>query len=195
MKSLLLTTKSQGDGYMESKYLKFCPVCNKTGQNSMDWCFNEKSIEFLKGYHIFEPDGGFGKICPSCKKGVLEDSIITYEELEIIQDTSDSDRKFLEAMIDLKQKDPIEYQLKMSQFKANLSQQESAKQVAEQKSNTPQLTCPKCGSTNIAEGTRGFTLTTGFIGSGKFHYVCKDCGNKWKPGSMLEILQRANNGN
>lgn len=65
----------------------------------------------------------------------------------------------------------------------------------EQKSSTPQLTCPKCGSTNITEGTRGFTLTTGFIGSGKFRYVCKDCGNKWKPGSMLEILQRANNGN
>ena len=100
---------------MEGKYLKFCPVCNKTGQNSMDWCFNEKSIEFLKGYHIFEPDGGFGKICPSCKKGVLEDSIITYEELEIIQDVSDSDRQFLEAMIELKKNDPIEYQLKMSQ--------------------------------------------------------------------------------
>lgn len=98
-------------------------------------------------------------------------------------------------MIDLKQKDPIEYQLKTSQFKANLSQQESAKQVMEQKSNTPQLTCPKCGSTSITEGTRGFTLTTGFIGSGKFRYVCKDCGNKWKPGSMLEILQRGNNGN
>ena len=32
---------------MEGKYLKFCPVCNKTGQNSMDWCFNEKSIEFV----------------------------------------------------------------------------------------------------------------------------------------------------
>lgn len=76
------------------------------------------------------------------------------------------------------------------------TQQQSAKQVAEQKSNTSnQITCPKCGSTNITEGTRGFTLTTGFIGSGKFRYVCKKCGNKWKPGSMLEILQRGNNGN
>ena len=130
---------------MEGKYLKFCPVCNKTGQNSMDWCFNEKSIEFLKGYHIFEPDGGFGKICPSCKKGVLEDSIITYEELEIIQDVSDSDRQFLEAMIELKKNDPIEYQLKMSQFKASLKQQESSKKVEED--NKPK--CPNCHSTNI----------------------------------------------
>ena len=130
---------------MEGKYLKFCPVCNKTGQNSMDWCFNEKSIEFLKGYHIFEPDGGFGKICPSCKKGVLEDSIITYEELEIIQDVSDSDRQFLEAMIDLKKNDPIEYQLKMSQFKANLGQQESNKPKEEDN----KVHCPYCNSTNV----------------------------------------------
>ena len=130
---------------MEGKYLKFCPVCNKTGQNSMDWCFNEKSIEFLKGYHIFEPDGGFGKICPSCKKGVLEDSIITYEELEIIQDVSDSDRQFLEAMIELKKNDPIEYQLKISQFKANLKQQVSNKKVEEDN----KVHCPYCNSTNV----------------------------------------------
>ena len=137
---------------MEGKYLKFCPVCNKTGQNSMDWCFNEKSIEFLKGYHIFKPDGGFGKICPSCKKGVLEDSIITYEELEIIQDVSESDRQFLEAMIELKKNDPIEYQLKMSQFKASLKQQESNKKV-EEDNNTPH--CPYCNSTNIKKITTG----------------------------------------
>lgn len=48
-------------------------------------------------------------------------------------------------------------------------------------------------SSEVTEGTRGFTLTTGFLGSGNFRYVCKRCGNKWKPGSMLEILQRANN--
>ncbi len=75
------------------------------------------------------------------------------------------------------------------------TQQESVKKVAEQSGSNNQLTCPKCGSTNITEGTRGFTITTGFVGSGKFRYVCKNCGNKWKPGSMLEILQRANNGN
>lgn len=165
---------------MEGKYLKFCPVCNKTGQNSMDWCFNEKSIEFLKGYHIFEPDGGFGKICPSCKKGVLEDSIITYEELEIIQDVSDSDRQFLEAMIELKKNDPIEYQLKMSQFKANLKQQESQQKEQEEKSKN-QIHCPKCNSTSIQTINRGYSLLTGFLGSGSPRNVCQKCGYKWKP--------------
>lgn len=165
---------------MEGKYLKFCPVCNKTGQNSMDWCFNEKSIEFLKGYHIFEPDGGFGKICPSCKKGVLEDSIITYEELEIIQDVSDSDRQFLEAMIGLKKNDPIEYQLKISQFKANLKQQESSKKVEED--NKPK--CPTCGSTDIQKisGTKRW-FSTGLFGLASSNVgktmECKKCGYKW----------------
>ena len=164
---------------MEGKYLKFCPVCNKTGQNSMDWCFNEKSIEFLKGYHIFEPDGGFGKICPSCKKGVLEDSIITYEELEIIQDVSDSDRQFLETMIELKKKDPIEYQLKMSQFKASLKQQENSKPKED---NT--LRCPTCNDTKVKK----ISATSKVVGASMFglfsktarsQFKCEQCGYKW----------------
>ena len=165
---------------MEGKYLKFCPVCNKTGQNSMDWCFNEKSIEFLKGYHIFEPDGGFGKICPSCKKGVLEDSIITYEELEIIQDVSDSDRQFLEAMIELKKNDPIEYQLKMSQFKASLKQQENSKKVEDD--NKPK--CPNCHSTNIKAIT-GTERVMSIMGLGIFSkkinksFKCLNCKYTW----------------
>ena len=165
---------------MEGKYLKFCPVCNKTGQNSMDWCFNEKSIEFLKGYHIFEPDGGFGKICPSCKKGVLEDSIITYEELEIIQDVSDSDRQFLEAMIELKKNDPIEYQLKMSQFKASLKQQESNKKVEDD--NT--LRCPTCNSTKVKKISAtskvvGASMFGLFSKTAKSQFKCEQCGYKW----------------
>ncbi len=77
-------------------------------------------------------------------------------------------------------------------FLLSITQQESSKA---QNDNIPKLTCPKCGSTNITEGTKGFSLMTGFIGSGKFRYVCKNCGNKWKPSSMLETLQRANNKN
>ena len=165
---------------MEGKYLKFCPVCNKTGQNSMDWCFNEKSIEFLKGYHIFEPDGGFGKICPSCKKGVLEDSIITYEELEIIQDVSDSDRQFLEAMIELKKNDPIEYQLKMSQFKASLKQRENSKKVEDD--NT--LRCPTCNSTKVKKISAtskvvGASMFGLFSKTAKSQFKCEQCGYKW----------------
>ena len=43
--------------------------------------------------------------------------------------------------------------------------------------------CPKCGSTSIATVNRGFSLLTGFIGSGKPMNVCQMCGYKFKPGS------------
>lgn len=44
-----------------------------------------------------------------------------------------------------------------------------------------QVKCPKCGSTSITAGQRGYSLLTGFIGSGKTMNRCANCGNKWKP--------------
>lgn len=44
-----------------------------------------------------------------------------------------------------------------------------------------QIHCPKCGSTSIGVTNRGYSLLTGFIGSGKAMNTCKNCGYKWKP--------------
>lgn len=41
--------------------------------------------------------------------------------------------------------------------------------------------CPKCGSKSIATTNRGFSVITGFIGSGSPRNVCQNCGYKWKP--------------
>lgn len=41
--------------------------------------------------------------------------------------------------------------------------------------------CPKCGSTSITAGQRGYSLLTGFIGSSKTVNRCANCGYKWKP--------------
>ncbi len=107
--------------------------------------------------------------------GELIDTGISHDELMIIRKIS-PDNSFLDAMIDLKEKDIIEYNLKMSQFKAQLQQQ---------KSSTPQtgstVRCPKCGSTNITAGQRGYSLLTGFVGSGSTVNRCANCGHKWKP--------------
>lgn len=51
--------------------------------------------------------------------------------------------------------------------------------MEENPSNT--IRCPKCGSTAITTGQRGFTITTGFLGSGKTMNRCAKCGHKWKP--------------
>ena len=56
-------------------------------------------------------------------------------------------------MTKLHDEDPIEYQLKISQFKANLKQKESNKKVEEEDNNTPH--CPYCNSTNIKKITTG----------------------------------------
>lgn len=164
---------------MSSEYVKFCPVCNKTRQN-MNWCKDEKYKEFSKGFHhVFSPKEGL-TICPSCKKGMLEDSVLTHEEFKIIDNVSDSDRQFLEAMIELKKNDPIEYQLKMSQFKANLKQQEKSKKVEED--NKPK--CPNCHSTNI-KPISGTERAMSIIGLGMFSkkinksFKCLDCKYTW----------------
>lgn len=42
--------------------------------------------------------------------------------------------------------------------------------------------CPKCGSTAITTGQRGYSLITGFWGSNKTMNRCANCGHKWEPG-------------
>ena len=41
--------------------------------------------------------------------------------------------------------------------------------------------CPRCGATCVATGKRGFSMVTGFIGSGKTVNRCGACGYKWTP--------------
>ena len=41
--------------------------------------------------------------------------------------------------------------------------------------------CPRCGSTSITTGQRGYSIVTGFLGSGKTVNRCANCGYTWKP--------------
>lgn len=43
------------------------------------------------------------------------------------------------------------------------------------------LTCPRCGSTAVTTGSRGYSLVWGFTGSGKTVNRCGKCGYSWKP--------------
>lgn len=43
------------------------------------------------------------------------------------------------------------------------------------------ISCPKCGCTQISTGNRGFSIISGFIGSGKTMNRCAGCGYKWTP--------------
>lgn len=43
--------------------------------------------------------------------------------------------------------------------------------------------CPKCSSTQITTGSRGYSMVWGFIGAGKTVNRCARCGHKWEPKS------------
>lgn len=138
---------------MNEVVIKRCTNCNHVGRFTPD---------FLK--------------CNKCEKEALQITSMTTEEFSVLCDVAPNNNEFCVLMIDLKEKDPIEYQLKMSQFKAQLQQQKSS---APRKANT--VRCPRCGSTNITAGQRGYSLLTGFVGSGSTVNRCANCGHKWKP--------------
>ncbi len=111
--------------------------------------------------------------CPICKSTDWEDAdLITLKEIS-------NDNDFLEAMIELKKNDPIEYQLKMSQFKTNLGQQESS--TKKEESTKDVIRCPKCKSTAITTGARGVNNFWGLLGASKTVNRCGNCGYTWKP--------------
>ena len=121
----------------------------------------------------FTKDNTTDGICPVCKSNNWIDSDII--SLKRISD----DENFIEAMLALKEKDPIEFQLKLAQFKATTVQQESVKS---QEQNIPK--CPTCGSTNIKKISAGNRwLSTGLFGisSSKLgkSIECRHCGYKW----------------
>lgn len=110
--------------------------------------------------------------------GELIDTGISHDELMIIGKIS-SDNVFLDAMIELKKKDIIEYNLKMSQFKSQLEQQKRNKI---QNDTTPR--CPHCKSTNIkliSALNRGASIAILGVFSKKINksFECLNCKYTW----------------
>lgn len=115
------------------------------------------------------------EICEHCGSKIFK-SPLTVEEYAYIDCIAEDDREFLDAMIELKQKDIIEFKTKIAQFKEQVDAQEERKR---QERNLPR--CPKCGSTSITASQRGYSFWTGFLGSNKTVNRCSNCGHTWKP--------------
>ncbi|MDE7425425.1 MAG: hypothetical protein K2N51_17340 [Lachnospiraceae bacterium] len=126
--------------------------------------------------------GRYGGACSPDAKihngcgGELIDTGISHDELMIIRKIS-SDNDFLDAMIELKKTDIIEYNLKMSQFKTQANQQK------QQKGNIPK--CPTCGSTNLKKisglSKAGSVAMWGVFAAGRTSktWHCNNCGYEW----------------
>lgn len=150
-----------------SKYATICKKCREKNGG-------EGTLR-INGYSSCINDGKC--VVPGCN-GKVEDIALTKEEYKFLTKINKS-VQFVEAMIDLKEKDPIEFQLKMSQFKTQVQQQESIKT---QNDNTPR--CPHCKSTNIKSISglnRGASIAMWGIFSKKINksFECKQCGYTW----------------
>jgi len=104
----------------------------------------------------------------------LIDIDLSKEEFDIITSIS-KDISFLETMIQLKEKDIIEYRSKLSQFKILIQQQTKESQKPH---------CPTCGSTNIkaiSGISRGASIAMWGIFSKKINksFECLDCKYMW----------------
>lgn len=147
-----------------SSHLKICPTCKEEKicddyfKNGYIDCFLDEVNECRYGHPIIMTK------MPSTDFHILKK----------ISDSTD----FYDAMIKLHDDDIIEYELKMSQFRSQVEAQEAEAERKKAEDSKPR--CPKCGSTSIATVNKGYSLLTGFLGSGKPMNVCQSCGHKWK---------------
>lgn len=72
---------------------------------------------------------------------------------------------------------PTDYELRLAQERIDNAQKEQ--EYMEAHLNAVQ--CPKCGSFSVATTNRGYSIITGFLGSGSPRNLCQNCGHKWKP--------------
>lgn len=155
-------------------YMRVCPICAKENIRKethskiyvpgwINWFLEEQYADTTCEKH---PDQRLIKMAMTC------------EEFQILYYIS-NEPSFMQAMNDLKEKDIIEYQLKLSQFR-NQVQQQKNDQV--QSDTTPR--CPHCKSTNIkpiSALNRGASIAMWGIFSKKINksFECLNCKYTW----------------
>lgn len=132
----------------------YCKNCGKEIQNDMVFC-PVCGTKLKK--ETYSKQNNLFKICPKCKKQYLYD----------IDHCSECGYST----------DSYKQKIKNLAYEFN---NDADKKNKHQPSNIPK--CPKCGSTAITVGQRGYTLLTGFLGSNKTVNRCANCGHTWKPG-------------
>lgn len=139
-------------------------------------CVKKPEDDLHNGYYPFIRDDIC--ICPICHCELI-DTVLTKDEYLTIEKIS-SEHSFIQAMVKLKESNPIEYQLKLNQFK--LQQEQTKKEEQQQESSKPK--CPICNSTNIKKiGTGERVVSVAMLGifSKKINksFKCKNCGYTW----------------
>lgn len=149
----------------------YCPNCISNGRINIEQ--GKRCAPCFEAYVNKELDK-----CEYCHHPVKKMNLDSVEFGTILNISGET--SFIQAMDNLKQKNPIEFQLKMSQFKTQVQQQESSNST----NTTPTkdvIHCPKCNSTAITTGARGVNNFWGLFGASKTVNRCGNCGYTWKP--------------
>lgn len=152
------------------------------------WSSTQKS-EYRKGFvGIYETEkfpADYNEkldqlICPFCNNKLI-DTNFPHEDFNLIGKATDWNRQILDLMMELHEKDLIEYQLKLNQFKL---QQEQHEVIKEQERESNKLHCPTCNSTKVKRisGTAkvaGVAMFGLFSKTARSQFKCENCGYKW----------------
>lgn len=121
--------------------------------------------------------------CPICG-GILTDTCLTSTDFIEIDNAYDGNRRFLESMIKLADRDIIEFELEMGEVR-HRSDIIAANRRAERAARRASLPkCPTCQSTDIQKMS-GFERGVSIFGLGLFSkkinktYKCNQCGYMW----------------
>lgn len=137
---------------------------------------------FCRGCYKNDPEGAFKFIpneegdtrCWVCNEEMTPVSITHDEYLTLWVVTKNND--LILAMNELKEKDPIEFQLKLADFEIKWQEMKKARDT------TPK--CPTCGSTNIqrisASSKAGSVFLFGLMSQKvKHQWHCNNCKYEW----------------
>lgn len=176
--------------------LIICPECNKE--------ISDKSVTCIHcGYPLKEDF-----ICPYCKETSVQitDNPEKYGKCcakceEMISDRNNAWIQVFSHCEDCGSKNVEEYispigtgigtkckecsHIKITYFKDKttglLINAEDLYSLPKKTESSSKIRCPKCSSTSISTGSRGYSMVWGFVGSGKTVNRCANCGHKWEP--------------
>ena len=117
--------------------------------------------------------------CPHCSIDMLQT-----DELYNFSDYANNKNSITEQIYK-KYKVKENPQFNQKRYELRLKEEEERRKKAYEPSTHQfsfnKIKCPKCGSTTVTTGERGFSIVTGFIGAGSTVNRCGNCGYKWKP--------------
>ena len=162
--------------------IKYCKYCDKNGDAKRRLMKYEEEAQAIcdsgfLGFAYFEKINEDATVCPFCGNPIVDTGIDRKDYCALLI-ASKYNRQMIDAMIELKKKDPIEYEIKMIEFR------KESKRIMDEDDSDIMPKCPTCGSINVEKISFGKKLTGGalfglFSSNVRKTMHCRNCGYKW----------------